>query len=165
MRNSVHPRQLAAAVLLGLFLAGGPSGAVFAYDERSTAAVNVDAAGLALRGYDPVSYFSGKPVQGVAAYTASYDGASYRFASARNRDQFKADPARYAPQYGGFCAMGVALGKKLDGDPEVWKVAGGKLYLNVNREVFAKWSQDVPGHVAEAEAEWPKIRHQAPDTL
>ncbi len=78
----------------------------------------MDAKGVALRGYDPVSYRAGAhPVMGSGAFTAAYQGATYHFASAANRDAFKTDPAHYAPAHGGSCAMGVAMGRKLDGDP------------------------------------------------
>lgn len=132
----------------------------------STSAVNTDAANLALRGYDPVAYFtSGAPTMGAARYTAKYNGATYHFASAENLKKFKASPAAFAPQYGGFCAMGVALEKKLDGDPMVWKIVDNKLYLNVNQDVSVAWNRDIPGNLAKAEANWPQIMNKTPDSL
>ena len=105
--------------------------AAHAYDENSTAAINVDAKGVGLKGHDPVAYFTaGAPTAGKAEFNAAHAGVTFLFASAANRDAFKADPAKYAPQYGGFCAMGVALERKLDGDPNAWRVVDGKLYLN-----------------------------------
>ena len=71
----------------------------------------------------------------------------------------------YAPQYGGFCAMGAALGKKLDVDPTQFKVVDGKLYLNVNADVFKKWSEDVPGNIVAADANWPSIKDKTPASL
>jgi YHS domain-containing protein len=132
----------------------------------STSAVNTDTANLALRGHDPVAYFSaGKPTLGEARYSAKFNGATYHFASAANLKMFKASPAAYAPQYGGFCAMGVALEKKLDGDPMVWKIVDKKLYLNVNPDVFTAWSRDIPGNLVKAEENWPEIKNKTPDSL
>ena len=164
--KSVQPRRLLSAVALGVALAGGIFGSAYAYDESSTSAVNVDKQSVSLRGHDPVAYFSGgAPTKGDKKFSATWQGATYHFASEKNRDTFKADPAKFAPQYGGFCAMGVALGKKLDGDPEVWKVVDGKLYLNVNRDVSVKWNEDIPGNLKKAEANWSSIKGKAPSAL
>lgn len=127
---------------------------------------NLDAAGLALRGYDPVAYFAaGKPEAGRSEFTASHKGATYRFVSAANRDAFVAAPERYLPQYGGWCAFAAADGKKADGDPQVWRIENGKLYLNYNRSVGQRWSADIPGFVARADAKWPEIREKKPSEL
>lgn len=137
--------------------------ASYAYDENSTASVNVDGQGVGLRGHDPVAYFTASaPTVGKSEFSASHAGVNYRFASAANRDAFKADPAKYAPQFGGFCAMGVALEKKLDGDPNAWRVVDGKLYLNVNKDVQKKWLEDVPGNNRKAEGNWPKLQNKTP---
>lgn len=155
---------LAAALGATLLLAAAP--AAQAYDDTSTAAVNVDSQGIGLHGYDPVAYFSDQaPAMGLATWQASYDGVRYRFASQAHLKQFQANPAAYAPQFGGFCAMGVALGKKLDGDPLAWKVVNNKLYLNVNKEVQKKWLEDVPGHIRQARDSWPAIAGKAPNAL
>ncbi len=137
----------------------------FAYDETSTSSINVDAAQVILKGYDSVSYFKGQPVQGDKRFAATHDGATYYFANAENLQAFQANPAKFAPQYGGYCAMGAALGKKLDVDPSQYKVVDGKLYLNVNADVFKKWSEDVPGNIAKADANWPSIQNKAANTL
>ncbi len=137
----------------------------FAYDENSTASVNVER-GVALKGHDPVAYFTaGKPTRGDAKYAATYQGATYHFASAANQRLFESSPAKYAPQYGGFCAMGAAIGKKLDVDPASFKVVNGKLYLNVNADIFKKWSEDVPGHIRAADQNWPALADKAPSSL
>lgn len=128
--------------------------------------VNVQKGGVAVHGYDPVAYFTvGKATPGKAEFVAVHEGATYRFASAENLAAFKADPARYAPQYGGWCAYGVAQGVKADGDPNVWKVVDGKLYLNVNPDIGRKWSQDIPGYLKRSEAAWPKIKDTPADKL
>lgn len=137
-----------------------------AYDENSAAAINVDAKGIGLKGHDPVAYFTvGAPTAGRAEFSARHDGVTYLFASAANRDTFKASPARFAPQYGGFCAMGVALEKKLDGDPNAWTIANDKLYLNVNKDVQKKYLEDVAGNNKKADVNWPQIRNKTPKSL
>ncbi len=113
---------------------------------------------LAVSGYDPVAYFTNrKPVKGNAAHKISYKGAEYRFANAANLAKFKANPVTYAPQYGGYCAWAVSQGYTASGDPTVWKIVGGKLYLNYNREVGSRWEKDIPGHIRSANTNWPKI--------
>jgi len=115
--------------------------------------------GFALRGYDPVAYFTqGRPVKGSSQYTAQYQGSTFEFASQENRDAFAANPARYAPQYGGYCAYGTAIKQKAAIDPSVFTVVDGKLYLNYNRDVQKLWSADVPGNIVKADANWPEVR-------
>jgi hypothetical protein len=114
--------------------------------------------GVAVGGHDPVAYFSErKPVAGSAEITLEHDGAVWRFASAANREAFQADPAKFAPQYGGYCAFAVANGYTAKGDPEAWTVANGKLYLNYNKSVQRRWEQDIPGNVRKGDANWPKV--------
>lgn len=138
----------------------------YAYDESSTATINVDAQDVILKGYDSVAYFTkGMPTVGDKRYATQHEGATYYFASMENLQAFQSNPAKYAPQYGGYCAMGAALGKKLDVDPTQFKVVDGKLYLNVNADVFQKWSQDVAGNIQKAEANWPLIKDKAANTL
>jgi YHS domain-containing protein len=151
-------------VSLGGAVIGTPA---FAYDVNATSAVNVDAKRVALRGFDPVAYFTVMaPTAGDAKFSAKHGGMTFRFASAANRDMFKAHPDKYLPQFGGFCAMGVALGKKLDGDPEVWHVAAdGHLYLNVNKDVQKKYLEDVKGNNEKAVATWPSIKNKAPKVV
>jgi YHS domain-containing protein len=113
---------------------------------------------VAVSGHDPVAYFTaGKPVEGSKEFKATWMGAEYRFASAANRDRFKADPARYAPQYGGYCAWAVSQGYTAPADPTVWKIVDGRLYLNYDAAVGRKWATDIPGHIAKANANWPKV--------
>ena len=120
--------------------------------------VNASENDLAIHGYDPVSYFTkGKPTKGNTKYTATYKGAIYQFASENNRDKFKRDPDHFAPQFGGFCAMGVALNQKLDVDPSAWYIEDNKLYLNLNKDVQKKWMEDVPGNLHTAYRNWNGI--------
>ncbi|OIQ47002.1 MAG: hypothetical protein BM565_08840 [Gammaproteobacteria bacterium MedPE] len=121
--------------------------------------VNANANDLAIKGYDAVSYFTkGAPTKGSDKFTAAYNGAVYHFSSASNRDMFKAEPAKFAPQYGGYCAMGVALNKKLDTDPTAWHIRGDKLYLNLNKAVQKKWNTDIPGYIETAQGNWTDIK-------
>ena len=98
--------------------------------------------GVAINGYDPVAYFTQrKPVKGNAKFTHQYRGATYHFASARNRALFRAAPAKYAPQYGGYCAFGLGFANKLfPTDPAAFTIYKGKLYLNLNAKVKQRWS-------------------------
>ena len=126
-------------------------------------AVDLDQNGIALKGHDPVAYFAaGKPTLGRAAYSASIDGATYRFTSEENRSRFIADSSQYTPAYGGFCALGVSLSKKVNGDPNAWKIVGGRLYINSSRTSLAKWSEDIPGNIEKADVAWPTIKNKDP---
>jgi YHS domain-containing protein len=116
---------------------------------------------LAVSGYDPVAYFTdGKPVEGDRAHSYDWQGATWRFASAENLEKFKADPARYAPQYGGYCAWAVSQGYTASADPQAWRVVDGKLYLNYSLDVQKTWQQDVPGNITKANANWPTVLEQ-----
>jgi YHS domain-containing protein len=113
---------------------------------------------IALEGYDTVAYFTTKsPIKGSERFKTLYRGAEFRFASSENLARFKADPAAYAPQYGGYCAWAVSNGYTAKGDPKYWRVVGGKLYLNYNADIQAKWSKDIPGHIKSADSHWPKV--------
>lgn len=117
--------------------------------------------GIALSGYDPVAFFTvGQPTRGTAEYKAEYKGSTFHFASQANRDAFVADPAKYAPQYGGFCAYGTAGGYKAAIDPAAFSVVDGRLYLNYNRDVQKVWNKDVPGFIAKADKNWPTVSRQ-----
>ncbi|MCR9072251.1 MAG: YHS domain-containing protein [Alphaproteobacteria bacterium] len=112
----------------------------------------------AVDGYDPVAFFTeGKPVEGSSAFETRYEGATWRFASAANRDAFIADPAKYAPQYGGYCAWAVSQGYTAKGDPQHWRVVDGRLYLNYNADVQQRWEKDIPGFIQAANGNWPKV--------
>lgn len=119
---------------------------------------NVDASGVAVQGYDVVAFFTeAKPVKGAAEFTAQHDGATYRFSSARHRDLFVAAPAKYVPQYGGYCAFGVTKDAKFPIEVETWQVIDGKLYLNKNADVKKKFSEDTAGLIRVADAKWPAV--------
>lgn len=117
-------------------------------------------------GYDVVAYHVlGKPSRGSGDHTANYLGATYLFANEANKQNFEANPSKYAPSYGGYCAYGVSVGKKFVGDPEVWKIVDGKLYLNLNKDIQKTWKKDIPGYIAKAESQWPVIKEKSPAEL
>ena len=119
--------------------------------------VNKNSKGVALKGYDPVAYFTeGKPVKGDPAIAATWEGATYHFASGANRDLFQASPQKYAPQYGGYCAYAVSKGHTAGISPNAWKVVEGKLYLN-HPLAKGKFEKDVDGAIRNANTNWPKI--------
>jgi YHS domain-containing protein len=121
--------------------------------------INANANDLAIHGYDAVSYFTdSKASKGDPNYTATYKSAIYQFSSDENREIFQNNPEKFAPQFGGFCAMGVALNKKLDTDPTAWKIVDGKLYLNLNKAVQKKWLSDVPTYLETANRVWSGIQ-------
>ncbi|NUB45404.1 YHS domain protein [Fertoebacter nigrum] len=114
--------------------------------------------GAAIRGYDPVAYFTeGRPVQGDPGMALQWGGARWQFATEANRALFEGNPAAYAPQFGGYCAWAVSRGYTAPIDPEAWKVVDGKLYLNYSKGVQRQWEADVPGNIAKAEANWPRL--------
>ena len=124
-------------------------------------AVNRDRHGVALGGYDPVAYFAaGQPVKGDKAISVAHDGTTYYFASAANRDAFAKEPARYLPQFGGFCAWAVSRGYTAPTDPLAWRIVDGRLFLNYSRDVQKMWEGDVPGNIEKGDANWPGLRQK-----
>ncbi len=155
---------IAALAALAIFPAITTS--AFAVDEVNVASGGtLQGPGVAVHGYDVVSYHSGTPVAGNAQYSMAYEGGTYRFANAENLKTFKADPAKYIPAYGGYCAFGVALGKKFDGNPKNWKIVDGRLYLNLNDDIQEKWAADISGNLKKSETRWSKIRSVAAGKL
>ena len=119
---------------------------------------NKDGKGVAIKGYDPVAYFTqSKPVKGSPTFAHQWMGATWWFASAEDRDQFAAQPEKFAPQFGGYCAYGVSKNHTVSIDPEAWRIVEGKLYLNYSKGVQETWVKDVPGNIKAAEENWPKL--------
>jgi YHS domain-containing protein len=118
----------------------------------------------AIKGYDPVAYFlDGKPIKGGKAYSFAYNGATWHFSSEKHLRLFREDPAKYVPQYGGYCAYGVASGYKVKIEPEAWVIIDNKLYLNYDLGTQKAWNKDREGFIARANANWPKLRNQVVD--
>ena len=142
---TAHSLMLVAAVLL--------SSPAFAQKPP----VFSDRAG-AIRGHDAVAYFDQKgPVKGSKQFSHSWQGATWYFASAENRDKFAADPERFAPRYGGYCAYAVSNGYKADIDPRAWSILDGRLYLNYSLGVRDRWNRDIPGNIRKGDANWPAV--------
>ncbi|MDX1642734.1 MAG: YHS domain-containing (seleno)protein [Thermoanaerobaculia bacterium] len=140
--------------------------ALFAADVNVSSGLTGAGGPLAMHGYDPVAYFvDGAPRRGSAEHSLLWNGAVYRFVTRQNLDRFAVEPERYAPQYGGFCAYGVSVGKKFDGDPHVFAIVDGKLYLNLNPSIQTIWEEDVAGNIAKAEHQWPAIHSTPADEL
>ena len=138
---------LAAAVPMSTASAAGPA------HEISAAAD-----GLAAGGYDVTAYFrQGRPVRGSAMHQLSYKGATWRFASADSLASFEADPAAFAPQFGGYCAWAVSQGYLAPGDPKQWKIVEGKLYLNFNARAKELWEADQADAIVRGHANWPEV--------
>ena len=113
---------------------------------------------LAIRGTDPVAYFTeGEVVAGDSEYESEWEGATWRFSSAENQELFDSDPEAYAPQYGGYCAKAISEGNVVSTDPEAWKIVDGKLYLNYSDEVQQQWVQDIEGNIALGDEMYPNV--------
>jgi YHS domain-containing protein len=144
-------RQILAICLLSLFVAGAASAG------SPIAALNTEH-GLAIKGYDPVSYFTtGKPTPGLAQFSTTYKGATFRFVSAENRARFIAAPENFVPQYGGYCAYAISLNKIADIDPDQWAIVNNKLYLNNGFFAQSLWSLDESGNIVKGDRNWPLV--------
>jgi YHS domain-containing protein len=120
--------------------------------------VNKTSDGVAIKGYDPVSYFTDrKPVIGSRDFEYVWMGVKWRFSTPEHRDLFIKNPEKYAPKYGGYCAYAVSQGTTADIDPDAWNIVDGRLYLNLSKRIKDKWSQDIPGYIKKADEKWPKI--------
>lgn len=121
--------------------------------------VGVEGGNIAVSGYDAVGYFDGDgtPVKGDVAFAVAHDGAVYHFVDGANAARFAANPEAFMPLYGGYCAWAMARGYLAPGDPLAYAVVNGKLYLNFNQEVKAKWDMDRAGYIAAAEKNWAVV--------
>ena len=128
--------------------------------------MTLSGAPLAIHGYDPVAYFTeGRAMLGSAKHTAKHQNAAFRFVSEANKKTFEKSPGRYAPQFGGFCAFGVSVGSKFDGDPQIFKVVDDRLYFNLNPDIRSTWEKDIPGNIVKAENNWTRIKDRLPAEL
>ncbi len=138
-------RRAAGGLLLAWALFGIPA---MATDGR-----------VAIKGYDPVAYFTlGKATPGSPDLAYEWDGARWQFADADNRERFQNDPEAYAPQYGGYCALGMTLGNRGEPNPEVWAIVDGKLYFNYDESTREEWRQNTAAYIAEADRRWAEQR-------
>ncbi len=140
-------RQILTIMLLAVL-----SFSVFAANEHAVSVTGI-------QGYDLVSYQTGKrPVRGNGHYVSVHNGVTYMFSSKENKNVFDRHPEKYLPAYGGYCAFGVSVGKKFVGDPEVWRIVDGRLYLNLDESIQDQWLKDVPGRIRTADKNWKEIR-------
>ncbi|MEP3347525.1 MAG: YHS domain-containing (seleno)protein [Litoreibacter sp.] len=121
--------------------------------------LNLSSSGLALRGVDPVSYFvAGEPQKGNKSISLEHKGGTYRFTSEANKALFEKNPDKYLPAFGGYCAYGTAVNNKVDGDPYIWHIVDGQLYLNITRPVDWVWRRNVPKYIKDANRNWKRIK-------
>lgn len=137
------------------FIAASVTAAALAFTALPASAGNQ--LPVAIAGFDSVSYHDGEPTQGEARHNHFWNGAVWYFSSAENRDRFAADPASYAPAYDGYCAWAASQAYKAPGDPNVWEIVDGTLYLQVHERAQELWEADVPGHIAAGNENWPRI--------
>lgn len=141
-----------------LVLLAAPVAAAVPAASKPAPEVSMEADQLAVGGYDVTAYFlEGKPVRGSKTHQLQYKGATWQFASGDALTRFKADPAAYEPQFGGYCAWAVSQGYIAPGDPEQWKVVDGKLYLNFNARAKELWEADQAGAIKRGQANWPGV--------
>ena len=153
VRRSPSARETALTALIAIAALAAMAAAATAEDPVFTARSN-----LAIRGYDPVAYFTeGKAVKGDKDFTLGWQGADWRFASAGNRDAFSEDPEKYAPQYGGYCAWAVSRNYTAPTDPDAFTLVNGKLYLNYNKRVMRQWLEDRDRNIEQADENWPAV--------
>jgi hypothetical protein len=158
-------RAMMAYVVVALAVVGVVGFATFSA-KSEIAAYNADSDNVAIHGYDTVAYFTeGKAVKGSAEFEHVWEDAKWHFASAANRDLFAANPHRYAPQYGGYCALGIAAGEFAQVDPEAWAIIDGKLYLNKSTKYLAIWEEAPEAHIWVSEHNWAHNRTKLRNNL
>ena len=144
-----------------VFLGAAFSVALFRGAKAQQDAIAAQGGRVALKGYDPVSYFTdGKPEQGSKEFSFAYDDATYWFKSADHRDKFAADPEHYAPQFDGYCAVQLSRGHKVEADPQAWTITDGKLYVFSVQKGVKKFQSETLAIVDKAKENWPKLRNQ-----
>jgi len=149
----------AKSFLMALLLWAGLVSGAYAAPDTSNSTTGVS-------GYDLVSYQTDKrPIRGNGHFLSEHNGVTYLFANEVNKSAFDHNPQKYLPAYGGYCAFGVSVGKKFVGDPEVWRVVNGKLYLNLDTNIQDMWFKDVPGRIKTADKKWRSIKNTAPSEL
>ncbi|GAB5561028.1 MAG: YHS domain-containing (seleno)protein [Synoicihabitans sp.] len=138
--------------------------ALLALAIQAKASVNTDSNGLALEGHDPVAFFSvGVPTLGKSNLTADHEGATYRFVSKENRERFLADPTRFTPAFGGYCAFGAAKGKLFPVEIDTWQIKDDRLILNYNDEIKAQFNANIESFLAKADVNWSGLKTAAKD--
>ena len=120
--------------------------------------VNMTSQGVAINGYDPVAFFTDlKPVKGQSDLRYTWMDSEWHFSCKENLEQFKSNPAKYAPQYKGYCAFALSRGDLADISPDAWSIVDGKLYLNFNLDIKNAWEQDKFNYIKKADRRWAEI--------
>lgn len=147
---------LTCRLFMTIFIAAATTFPAFA---SGVPELNLSRSGLALRGVDPVSYFvARKPLQGRKDIVLEHKGGTYWFGSQETLSLFQSNPEKYLPAFGGYCAYGTAVNTKVDGDPNVWHIVAGQLYLNINRSVDRVWQRNIPKYLRDANKNWANIK-------
>lgn len=149
-------------IIAGLAIIAGLGVAAYVFNpfaEKAQGVVNtLGTDGIAIKGYDPVAYFAeNAPRKGKPEYTIDYKGAKWQFASQKNKALFEANPEKYEPAYGGYCAYGVAQDYLVKIEPDAWSIRDGKLYLNYDQNIQKRWSEDPDGYIEQADEKWPRL--------
>lgn len=145
--------QFALLIVLGLGLA----------DRLHAQARNLEKSGRALQGYDPVAFFTEKkPVKGDPTISSKVNGATYYFSTAGNKAAFDKEPAKYEPQFGGYCAYGVSKGSLVKIEVDAFQIVNGRLLLQYNKGIRDKFNKDTAGNLKTADAKWPTVSKQQP---
>lgn len=156
--STIHDMKISICLTILLLMVNSPS-----FSQSSSEKVlNVSASGVAMDGYDPVSYFiDERPVEGKKEFSLVTHGVTYFFSSAKNREIFRTNPAKYEPEYGGWCAFAMGdSGEKVEVDPETYKIVDGKLYLFYNKffnNTLTSWNKDEPNLKSKADKNWQRI--------
>ena len=146
-------------IVVVLLVVGAGAGAIIWASGNHAGQVNTDSSRIAIKGYDPVAYFTREaPVAGRSEYSHEWNNATWLFSTAEHRDRFAADPEAYAPAYGGYCAWAIAEGTVAGINPDMWHIEEGRLYLNFSARTNRRFLNDVSGNIARAEGNWPDIR-------
>src|SRR5205085_7953940 len=158
VRQELLMRDISRRVVIGAVAA---LAALASHPTLAADATHSSGQRVALKGYDPVAYFTvGKPEQGSAEYQAAYDGVTYWFKNAEHRATFMANPDRYAPQFHAYCAINISRGEKYEADPEAWAIADGKLYVFGAKQGVAMFRQQAASIVKGAQEHWPALSRE-----
>jgi hypothetical protein len=154
--------EISRRVAILLFMAGLPAALITSARSDGTNANTSTTSPVAIQGYDVVSYFTdGKPIKGSSSHEMSFDDSRWRFANSSHKKMFAADPDRYLPQYGGFCAGGMAMGVQIPANPENWVIVDGKLYLVAGgKEDLDDWKSHAAENIKEADKRWAAMSGQ-----
>ncbi len=145
-RRRLGALSLAAGAVAAASLAG-----------HVTPAIAGNQLAVAISGFDVTTYQSGTPERGIPRFNSFHNGALWYFRSEATRDLFAADPARYAPQFDGYCSWAASEARKAPGNPEIWRIVDGKLYFQVHEQAQQAWLRDVPGNITKANTAWPRV--------